>query len=73
MEEKKSMEQGHVPASQDQNMDDEYYTAAMGTEESQSDNNSQDDEVETYQSLLKANEKRILRLFKTHSGRKYPR
>ena len=45
----------------------------MESEDSQSDNNSQEEEDETYQNLLKANEKRYMRLFKTLSAKKYPR
>lgn len=74
MEEKKNaVEENQVPVTQDQNGDDEFYTAEPGTEESQSESNSLDEEAETYHSLLKANEKRLMRLFKTHSGKKYPR
>ena len=68
MEEKKGSHD-----SQEQNLEDEFYTAAVESEDSQSDTNSQDEEIETFQTLLKANEKRYMRLFKTLSAKKYPR
>ena len=43
----------------------------MDSEDSQDD--SQYDKQETFQSLIKANEKRYLRLFKTLSAKKHPR
>ena len=55
----------------DQQVEEDFHTAAMDSEDSQED--SQGDNTENFQSLIKANERRYLRLFKTLSAKTHPR